>query len=123
MGQDVDQALNDLATTRAALERDIDALFERLPEPAVMAQKAKTYGVAAGGAAVTVGLVAMRQKKRSALKARRMEARINAEELARAFSPHPPVEPEGRGTAPVLSALVALVVVALTVFNRTRGED
>lgn len=122
MGQDVDQALNDLATTRAALERDIDELFDRLPEPAVMAQKAKTYGAAAGGAAVTVGLVAMRQKKRSALKARRMEARINAEELARAFSPHPPAEPEGGGRGPALAALIALVVVALTVFNRTRGD-
>lgn len=123
MGQDVDQALNDLAATRAALERDIDELFDRLPETSVMVAKAKTYGAAAGGAAVTVGLVAMRQRKQAALKARRMEARINAEELARAFSPHPPVEPEGRSRAPVLAALVALVVVALTVLNRTRGDD
>ena len=71
MGQDVDQALNDLAATRASLERDIDELFARLPEPAVMAQKAKTYGAAAGGAAVTVGLVALRARKASELKARR----------------------------------------------------
>lgn len=123
MGQDVDQALNDLATTRAALERDIDELFDRLPEPAVMAARAKTYGAAAGGAAVTVGLVAIRAKKRSALKARRMEARINAEELARAFSPHPPVEADSGGRAPMVAAVVALVVVALTVFSRTRGDD
>lgn len=123
MGQDVEEALNDLAITRAALERDIDELFDRLPETSVMVDKAKTYGAAAGGAAVTVGLVAMRQKKRSALKARRMEARINAEELARAFSPHPPVEPEGRGKAPMLAVLMALVVVALTVLNRSRGDD
>lgn len=123
MGQDVEEALNDLAITRAALERDIDELFDRLPETSVMVDKAKTYGAAAGGAAVTVGLVAMRQKKRAALKARRMEARINAEELARAFSPHPPVEPEGHGKAPMLAVLVALVVVALTVLNRSRGDD
>lgn len=123
MGQDVEEALNDLAITRAALERDIDELFDRLPETSVMVAKAKTYGAAAGGAAVTVGLVAMRQRKQAALKARRMEARVNAEELARAFSPHPPAEPEGRGSVPVLAALVALVVVALTVFNRSRGDD
>lgn len=122
MGQDVDQALNDLATTRASLERDIDELFRRLPEPAVMANKAKTYGAAAGGAAVTVGLLAVRQKKRSELKARRMDARINAEELARAFSPHEPAEPSGSKRTGVLAALVAVVVVALTVV-RMRGGD
>ena len=122
MGQDVDQALSDLATTRASLERDIDELFARLPEPAVMAQKARTYGAAAGGAAVTVGLVALRARKASALKARRMDARINAEELARAFSPHPPAEASGRSRTGLLAVVAALVVVALTVV-RLRGGD
>ena len=123
MGQDVDQTLSELDRTRAALERDIDELFARLPEPAEMASKARTYGAAAGGAAVTVGLVAMRQKRRSALKARRMEARINAEELARAFSPHPPEEPSGGGRAGLVAALVALVVVAATVVRMRAGDD
>jgi hypothetical protein len=123
VGQDVDQALRDLARTRADLERDVDELFARLPETDVMARKAKTYGAAAGGAAVTVGLVAMRQRKQAALKARRMEARINAEELARAFSPTPPPEPEGRGRAGLLAALLALLVVALTVVRMRSGDD
>jgi hypothetical protein len=115
VGQDIDATLSELAATRAALERDIDELFDRMPEPAVVAQKAKTYGAAAGGAAATVGLVVLQQRKRSEIKARRMEARINAEELARAFSPHPPAEPESRGRGPVLAALVGLVVVALAI--------
>ena len=123
MGQDVDQTLSDLAATRASLERDIDELFTRLPEPAVMAQKAKTYGAAAGGAAMTVGLLAVRQKKRSTLKARRMEARINAEELARAFSPHEPAEPSGGNRTGLLAVLAALVVVALTVVRMRGGDD
>lgn len=124
MGQDVDQTLSDLAATRASLERDIDELFTRMPEPAVMAQKAKTYGAAAGGAAVTVGLLAVRQKKRSELKARRMDARINAEELARAFSPHEPAEPSGgRNRTGLLAVLTALVVVALTVVRMRGGDD
>ena len=123
MGQDVDQALTDLAATRASLERDIDELFARLPERAVMAQKAKTYGAAAGGAAVTVGLVALRARKASELKARRTEARINAEELARAFSPHPPAEPSGGSRTGLLAVLAALVVVALTVMRMRGGND
>lgn len=122
MGQEVDQALNQLAATRAGLERDIDELFSRLPEPSVMAAKAKTYGVAAGGAAATVGLLAVRQKRRSELHARRMEARINAEELARAFSPHPPAEPSGGSRTGVLAVVAAVVVVALVVL-RLRGQD
>lgn len=123
MGQDVDQALRSIETTRAALERDIDELFGRLPEPDVVAARARTYGAAAGGAAVTVGALAMAQKRRSALKARRTEARINAEELARAFSPHPPAEPDSGGRGGLLAVLAALVVVALTVVMRQRDAD
>ena len=121
MGQDVDEALRSIQTTRDTLERDIDALFGRLPEREVVVARARTYGAAAGGAAVTVGAVALAQRRRSALKARRMEARINAEELARAFSPHSPVESEG-GRGGVLAILAALVVVALTVVMRQRGD-
>lgn len=122
MGQELDTTLTELDATRAALERDIDALFARLPEPDVMRAKARTYGAAAGGAAVTVGLVALQAKKRSELKARRMEARINAEELARAFSPHEPPEPSGRSPLlllVVLAAIAGAVVAAL----RLRGGD
>lgn len=122
MGQDVDQTLRSIQTTRDALERDIDELFDRLPEREVMVARARTYGAAAGGAAVTVGALAMAQRRRSALKARRMEARVNAEELARAFSPHPPAEPEG-GRGGLLAVLAALVVVVATVVMRQRGDD
>lgn len=122
MGQDVDQTLRELDATRAGLERDLDELFARLPEPAVIASKARTYGAAAGGAAATVGLVVVRQRKKGALRARRMEARINAEELARAFSPHPPVEPSGRSRAGLLAALAAVAAVAFAAV-RLRGGD
>ena len=122
MGQDVDQTLRDLDATRASLERDLDELFTRLPEPAVIASKATTYGAAAGGAAATVGLVVVRQKRRAALRARRLEARINAEELARAFSPHPPAEPPGRSRAGLLAALAAVAMVGVAAV-RMRGGD
>ena len=121
MGQDVDQALRSIQTTRDTLERDIDELVGRLPEREVVVARARTYGAAAGGAAVTVGAVALAQRRRSTLKARRTEARINAEELARAFSPHPPAEPDG-GHGGLLAVLAALVVVALTVVMRQRGD-
>lgn len=126
MGQDVDTTLTELDATRASLERDIDALFARMPEPDVLKSKAKTYGAAAGGAAVTVGLVTMSAKKRSALRARRMEARINAEELARAFSPHEPPEPSGRSPLlllVVLAAVAGAVVAALRLRDGDHDED
>lgn len=122
MGQDVDTTLTELDATRASLERDIDALFARMPEPEVLKSKAKTYGAAAGGTAVTVGLVAMSAKKRSARKARRMEARINAEELARAFSPHEPPEPDGRSPL-VLLAVLAAIAGAVLAALRLRGDQ
>ena len=122
MGQELDTTLTELDATRASLERDIDALFARLPEPDVMKAKAKTYGAAAGGAAVTVGLVAVGAKKRAATRARRMEARINAEELARAFSPHEPPEPGGRSPVLLLVVLAAIAGAVIAVL-RLRADD
>jgi hypothetical protein len=122
MGENVDQALSQLATTREQLDRDLDELFHRLPEPAVLAARAKTYGMAAGGAAVTVGALAMRQRKKSALKARREDARINAEELARAFSPHPPPEPKrGRGGLLMLAATMLAAGAVAVMRSRAQG--
>lgn len=107
MGQDVDQALRDIERTRAALERDIDALFGRLPEPAAMAAKAKTYGTAAAASVAVVGLVAVKAKARSDAKADRMRARMNAEELARAFSPTPVPSKKDKVGPPVAAAKAA----------------
>lgn len=133
MGQDADSTLSEIAETRAALERDVDALFARLPEPDVLAAKARTYGLAAGGAAATAGVVALRVKKRGELKARRMDARINAEELARAFSPYAPdgspaaadaaADDEGGRHTGLLLLLVTIVAVALTAVARQRSGD
>lgn len=132
MGQDADSTLSEIAETRAALERDVDALFARLPEPDVLAAKAKTYGLAAGGAAATAGVVALRVKRRGELKARRMDARINAEELARAFSPYAPdgspADDDGAadddgGHTGLLLLLVTIVAVALTAVARQRSGD
>lgn len=122
MGQDAATTLTEIEATRAQLERDVDALFERLPEPAVMAAKAKTYGAAAGGAAVTVGLATLSARKRSARKARRREARINAEELARAFSPTPPPEPSSGGRGGLLLALGAVLGAVGAVVAMRRSD-
>lgn len=107
MGQDVDQALREIERTRAALERDIDALVSRLPEPAAMAAKAKTYGTAAAASVAVVGLVAVKAKARSDMKADRMRARVNAEELARAFSPTPVPGKKAKVGPPVVAAAAA----------------
>lgn len=123
MGQDADATLKELDATRASLERDIDALFARLPEADAMKAKAKTYGAAAGGAAATIGLVALQAKKRSELKARRMDARINAEELARAFSPHEPPEPSGRSPLVLLVVLAAIAGAVVAALRLRNGQD
>lgn len=122
MGQEVDRALSDLAATRAALERDVDELFGRLPEPAVLAARAKTYGAAAGGAAVVVGALALRQRAASAHKRERMAARVNAEELARAFSTTP-VPERGGSRVGVLLAIGAVLGAAAAAFVVLRGRS
>lgn len=122
MGQEVDRALSDLAATRAALERDVDELFARLPEPAVMAARAKTYGAAAGGTAVVVGALALRQRSASARKRERMAARVNAEELARAFSTTP-VPERGGSKVGVLFAIGAAIGAVAAAFAVLRGRS
>lgn len=119
MGQDVDQALSHIDATRAALERDIDELFGRMPEASVLASRAKTYGAAAGGAAVVVGIATVRAKRSSADRARRHDARIAAEELARAFAPAPAAPPPRRRLGTV-AAVLALGVAAAALVARTR---
>lgn len=85
MGETVAETLTEIEQTRAALEADIDALFDRLPDRAVMARQAKVYGAATAGLAVLIVVFTVRMRTRSALRAKRQDARIGAEELARAF--------------------------------------
>lgn len=121
MGEAADQALSDSAATRAALERDIDELFRRLPEPAELAARAKLYGGAAAGAITVLGVAAISLRKRSRQQARRREARINAEELARAFSSDVPRTSGGR-SGPI-ALVVAGAALGLTVVNLLRGRS
>lgn len=114
MGETVQETLSEIEQARAALEADIDVLFERMPDPAVMARKAKVVGAAAAGTALVVTVTAMQLSKRAELEARRTEARINAEELARAFSPIEPAEADGGSRWPLLAALVAAIGAAIT---------
>jgi hypothetical protein len=85
VGETVAETLTEIEQTRAVLEADIDALFDRLPDRAVMARQAKVYGVATAGIAVLLVVVTARMKKRAIVRSKREDARIGAEELARAF--------------------------------------
>lgn len=85
MGKTVAETLTEIEQARAALEANIDALFDRLPDRAVMARQAKVYGAATAGIAVLIVVFTARTRKRSVLRAKRQDARIGAEELARAF--------------------------------------
>lgn len=87
MGETVAETLTEIEHTRAALQADIDALFTRLPDRHVMARQAKVYAGATIGVVVVLAVVVARLRKSAELRARRQDARINAEELARAFSP------------------------------------
>ena len=122
MGEEIDQALREIDATRSQLERDIDELFARLPDREVVTRQAKTYGAAAVGTAAVIGLGAMQMKRRSEVKERREAARINAEELARAFSPHP-VEPARTGSRVGLLAVLAAAAAIVAAFLQTRRHD
>jgi hypothetical protein len=122
VGETVDQTLNEIAATRAALERDIDELFGRLPEPAALAAQAKAYGAAAAGAAVVVGLVVVRARRGAQERARRTEARINAQELARAFAPQPPRDDPDDSRGGTLALLVAVAALVATVVQAVAGR-
>lgn len=121
MGETVAETLTEIEQTRAALEADIDALFDRLPDRQVMVRQAKVYGAATAGGAVVIAVIAGRAKRAADLRAKREDARINAEELARAFSPHPPVEADD-GSHLGLVAVLAAIIGALVVYLQSRRE-
>jgi hypothetical protein len=122
VGEEIDQALREIDATRSQLERDIDELFARLPDREVVTRQAKTYGAAAIGTAAVVGLGGAQMKRRSEVKERRETARINAEELARAFSPHP-VEPARSGGRMGLLAVLVAVAAMVAAFLQARRHD
>ena len=122
MGETVDETLTEIEQTRAALEADIDALFERLPDRDVVVRQAKLYGGAAAGTAVLVAVLAARAKHAAETRDRREAARINAEELARAFSPMAAVE-DHRGSSRLgLVAVIAAAIGALVAYLGSRRD-
>jgi hypothetical protein len=88
VGETVEATLTEIQQTRAAVERDVDELMNRLPAREQVVDQAKTYGGAAVGALALMAVIVSRVRSRSEKKAKRERARINAEELARVFSPH-----------------------------------
>lgn len=120
MGETVAETLTEIEQTRAALEADIDALFERLPDRDVVVRQAKVYGGAAAGAAVLIAVLAARGKHAAEVRAKREAARINAEELARAFSPHAPVEDDGTSSRLGVVAVIAAAIGALVAYLGSR---
>lgn len=123
MGETVAETLTEIERTRAALEADIDVLFERLPAREVIVRQAKVYGAAAAGTAVVVAVATVRAKTAGELRAKRRDARINAEELARAFAtaPEGARAEDGEGGARLgLAALVAAVLGVAIAYVQAR---
>lgn len=94
MGKAADQALKDIAATRASLQSDLDALYDSIPDAATDMAGQMTGnlgpkvlgGVGALGAAViAVKSMKSRSDAKKAVAAERQSARIRSEELARAF--------------------------------------
>lgn len=131
MDQTAAETLSEIEAAKAALARDLDELESRLPPREVLGRQAALAGgavVAAGAGLVTlVGILGRRAEHRRRERAKREEARINAEELARAFGGLPdPVEATvehrtvSSRTGPV-ALLVALVALAVALV-RLLGE-
>jgi hypothetical protein len=122
VGETVAETLTEIEQTRAALEADIDALFERLPDRDVVVRQAKVYGGAAAGAAVLIAVLAARGKRAADVRAKREAARINAEELARAFSPRAPIEDDGGSSRLGAAAVIAAVIGAVVAYLASRRD-
>lgn len=111
MGKATDQTLKEIDATRANLRSDIDALLAGLPDTAggVVSDLAADWApkVLGGIGALTVGVVAIKSMKskssaKSTLAAQRQSARIQSEELARAFGALG-LKPSGGPLAPMPS--------------------
>lgn len=122
MGETVAETLTEIEQTRLALEADIDALISRLPDRDVVVRQAKVYGGAAAGAAVLVAVLAARGKRAAEMRAKREAARINAEELARAFSPRTPIDDDGTSSRLGVAAVIAAAIGALVAYLASRQD-
>ncbi len=133
MGQATDQALKDIEATKARIQRDISALTDSIPDglAGAASDAASNVGPKAlggAGAVALAGLVARSAKKRSSGKkasdAERHAARVQAEELARAFgsvgvvaqggplSPPPPPDQDSSGGGAGKVSLVLVLAIA-----------
>lgn len=131
--KDAEEAASQVAELRAALTRDMDALWNRLPEPSEVSVRARTAGGVAAGGLAAVGALFMLMRRRSARRDAEHEVRLQAMALARELSrleldPEDVMNENGRGgimvrVGVVLAALGGVAAAVLAVRQRLKGDD
>lgn len=124
--ESVDEAMEQAADLRRAIDRDLDALEARLPPPDVLAEKARTYGGAALAAVAVGAAAALGRKQRSQRKKLEREAKAHAAAIAR-YLPQASGEPrqlveERGGKGPIVLLFLVAAAVGAYVYNRRRGS-
>lgn len=127
-----EEAATQITSIRAALQRDLDALRGRVPDPSEISGQTKQIGAAVGAGAVTLGIGGLALRKRAARhhdeEAVRLQAMALAREIARLdMEPDDLVDDRSGGS---LGRVIALVVslagigaAALAVRQRLAGDD
>lgn len=119
MGEaDVQSQLRKIELTKADLDRTIDELAATLPPKDELVRDAKQVAAVGGAAiaAVVLGTAALRSRSR--ISERRKQARVNAEELVRAFRQVDDPEPETSSTKAWFAVGAGIAALGVAAWNR-----
>lgn len=120
--ESIDEATDQAADLRKAIDRDIDALQAKLPPEDVLKEKARTYGGVAVAVLALVGAAAIGFKQRGERKKLEREAKAHAAALARylpqaAGEPRELVEEKG-SKAPVLILVGIAAAIGASIYKQ-----
>lgn len=129
MGEaNLQEQLNRVADTRAALDQTIDELFAALPAKAELVGKAKQAAVASGAAFALLGAGGALLRRKAEESKKEKDAQRHADALARAFanveaakaakSAIVAVDDQDGSGPPLLLILAALAGIAVAVWQR-----
>jgi hypothetical protein len=121
----VDEAADQAADLRKAIDRDLDALQAKLPPQDVVMEKARTYGGIALAVVALLGAAGIAFKQRGERKKLEREAKAHAAAIARylpqaAGEPRELVEEKG-SKAPVLILVGIAAAIGFSVYKQQQG--